>query len=97
MKLPQAAQAAIKLAETNTQHAGMFQDSAQVCIEDALKMLGRGDYTQAIARARKSLAYSVGVLHGAYARDMQGIIVGCLRSEGFLDSAILKKWEEVSK
>ena len=59
------AQAAIKTARENA-HKAEMQTSAQLCIEDAEGCLGRGDYNLAIARAKASLSYSVGVFAAAY-------------------------------
>lgn len=59
------AQEAIKLAKENLPKAA-WQDSAQLCIDDALACLGRGEYTSAIDRAAKSLAYSLGTFSTTY-------------------------------
>lgn len=50
------------------QHVGKAQMlcSAQLCLSDAEMWLGRGDFDNARARALKSLAYSVGIMHSDY-------------------------------
>lgn len=46
--------------------SGNMESSARLCLEDAINLYDKGDFTYAKARALKSLAYSVGILHPDY-------------------------------
>lgn len=59
------AQQIIDLAQSHVEKATM-QSSAQLCVDDARECLARGLPDYAIARAVKSLAYSVGVFSPLY-------------------------------
>lgn len=58
--------AAIAIADANVTGNVTTVSSAMVCLEDARKLFARGDFAYAHARALRSLAYSVGVLHKAW-------------------------------
>lgn len=47
---------------------GTMVSSAQLCLDDALAMLGRGEYDAAERRAARSLAYSIGICSNGLAR-----------------------------
>lgn len=59
------AQEIIDLAQANVEKAQM-QSSAQLCVDDARACLERGLPDYAIARAVRSLAYSLGILSPVY-------------------------------
>jgi hypothetical protein len=58
---------AVRLAQVN-EHKGAMASSAALCSADALACFNVGDYTHAVARARESLRYSVGIFHPDYAK-----------------------------
>jgi hypothetical protein len=45
-----------------------MESSARLCLSDAVSAMDRGDDAAAIARAGRSLAYSVGIAHRDYQR-----------------------------
>ena len=47
-------------------HNGAMQSSAELCLSDALRLHEAGDWTNAKARALKSLDYSIGCFHPDY-------------------------------
>lgn len=47
---------------------GEMESSARLCLTDALRLYETGKHVDAKARALKSLAYSVGILHADYRR-----------------------------
>lgn len=51
---------------------GAMESSARLCLADAIEASNRGDFEVAIARALKSLAYSVGIFHPDYVRAAKG-------------------------
>jgi hypothetical protein len=59
------AQEIIDLAQANVEKATM-QSSAQLCVDDARACLARGLSNYAIARAVRSLKYSLGVSSPVY-------------------------------
>ena len=48
---------------------GSMESSARLCLEDAIKLHDDGDLMAALTRARKSIAYSVGIAHADYKRS----------------------------
>lgn len=72
----QEALRAIKLAGENAWQAGRADQperaNADLCLADAEKCLGRGDYQHAIERAAQSLACSVGVFSKYYRSVVRG-------------------------
>jgi hypothetical protein len=48
--------------------AGSMESSARLCLSDAVVLAGKGDLTNAKARALKSIQYSVGIFHKDYQR-----------------------------
>ena len=49
---------------------GAMQDSAELCLIDAVQLYDQGLFDAARRRALKSLRYSVGVSHADYARSL---------------------------
>ena len=49
---------------------GSMVSSAQLCLDDAVALYNEGKEGDAIIRARKSIAYSVGILHPDYQRTI---------------------------
>ena len=60
-------QQVITLARKNVK-TGKMQDSAALCLEEAVKLYDNGDFAAAKKRALSSLRYSVGVFHADYAQ-----------------------------
>ena len=58
---------AIRLARKHL-GTGTMDSSARLCLEDAIRLEGRGQLDDAKVRALKSLAYSVGIAHPDYQR-----------------------------
>jgi hypothetical protein len=58
----------IALARKHASNGATMQSSAQLCLEDAIKLFDAGDLQHAKARAVKSLGYSVGVFHEDHKR-----------------------------
>jgi hypothetical protein len=56
---------AITLAEKNV-NEGVMASSAKLALDDAKQLLHKGEFVLALKRARKSLAYSVGIFHWDY-------------------------------
>lgn len=61
----QQARGALILARENRKR-GVMASSAQVCVEDAAHLYGKGDFDFAFKAACRSLTYSVGVFSPAY-------------------------------
>lgn len=59
----------IEKAEKHLHHAQM-KDSALLCLTDAKILYARGEYMYARERARKCLAYSVGISHLDYINSL---------------------------
>lgn len=64
-----AAQNAINIATAHIGR-GTMVSSAQLCLDNAVACFKARDFQSAHARAQKSLAYSVGILHPAYRRAL---------------------------
>ena len=60
--------AIIKIARKHVDNNVPMASSARVCLADAIERYDSGDFDSAAMWARKSLAYSVGVLHKDYQR-----------------------------
>jgi hypothetical protein len=45
---------------------GSMKSSVKLCLDDARKLVERGDYVYAARRALCSLSYSIGMLHPEY-------------------------------
>ena len=58
--------AAIIDAACHYAQAAIMQSSATLCIDDARKAMNVGRYNNAIGRATRSLAYSLGYSHEVY-------------------------------
>ena len=58
----------IILARKHIGNGAAMDSSARLCLADAVALQNAGDLESAKRRAIKSLAYSVGILHGDYAR-----------------------------
>ena len=56
----------INLARRNL--GGAMESSARLCLADAVALRDAGDLLAAKARALRSLAYSVGIMHADYRR-----------------------------
>ena len=59
---------ALRLARKHLSNGAEMASSARVAMADAVAALDRGDLTIAVNRARRSLAYSVGIFHADYQR-----------------------------
>ena len=64
-RLYSIAQYAIQLAERH-KHEGVMAGSARVALDDAKKLLDKGEFRFARCRAIESLEYSVGIFHADY-------------------------------
>ena len=60
------AQQTIRVAEAHAYNGAQMQTSAILCLCDARKCFGRGQFDFAKERALRSLSYSVGVFHADY-------------------------------
>lgn len=50
-------------------HLGVgLASSAKLCLDDAVSLYDKRDFDAALKRARRSLAYSVGIFHADYKR-----------------------------
>ena len=67
MSESETARTAIALAKKH-RGKGRMPDSAELCIQDALELLVKGDDYHAADRALTSLGYSVGHCHPDYQR-----------------------------
>lgn len=56
----------IRLARKHASNGAEMQSSAQVCLEDAVKLRKEGNAMFARKRALKSLQYSIGIFHPDY-------------------------------
>lgn len=56
----------ITLARKHVANTSENEQSARICLADAVYLYDKGDYEYAKVRALKSLAYSVGILHPDY-------------------------------
>jgi len=45
---------------------GVMDSSARLCLTDAINAVNIGQYGYALERAKKSIAYSVGIMHADY-------------------------------
>jgi len=59
---------AINLARKYVHVNMLTEDSAKICLADAVKLYDQGNLKAARRRAKKSLAYSIGILHPDYAK-----------------------------
>jgi hypothetical protein len=66
LKSEQDATRAINLATQQANNGAEMQSSAEFCLCDATRLMQEGNYDRAVARARDSLAYSVGIFHNDY-------------------------------
>lgn len=60
---------AIALAQEH-QNEGQMISSARLCVNDAVSLYCKGEYSYAFWRAIKSLAYSVGIFGADYQRAL---------------------------
>lgn len=58
----------IILARKHVGNGAAMESSARLCLTDAVALYDDGKHDDAKARALKSLAYSVGILHADYQR-----------------------------
>ena len=56
----------IMLAQKHVGNGAEMASSAQLCLTDAIKLASEGKFAYAHARALKSLAYSIGIMHPDY-------------------------------
>ncbi len=63
----------ISLAYKHLNPGGMHS-SAKLCLDDALRLFDAESFESAYLRARKSLAYSVGILHPDYPKEQDDTI-----------------------
>ena len=63
--------AILALARKHVGNGAEMESSARLCLADAVALAARGEALKAQDRARKSLAYSVGIFHDDYIRVTQ--------------------------
>lgn len=75
LEFPMTTNQVIILARKHVHNPVAMRSSAELCLADAVRLQDEGNLNAAKARALKSLAYSVGILHADYRRACKGEVV----------------------